>query len=586
MLTRVLLIVFFIIIVSIYLLTSKIVFIEKMIITISLLVLLLSVVSSSGKNVEGFANANDGIGLKSEVITIPDILNTYKKIELEENIADIASGLVYYTTAFNSQSYPSYGKSWINIAPHVSQSINNECNGEKALEGNNNSLLFELNPIYSRKAGFYLGNNRIIGPYSNAFNIQFHNTFTIVLVVKHGNLMVNQKNQEIEFLKLYANSPNNNGITMYIKKGSLTVTNNVQVGNMMFQYADQPPKQCVINKEDSLMHLDKDLLTFYFIVKDIDSIRILYMSEKNNIIYQLLKFNVTNEDITFSNKELIINRMLAWNANIYTFAIYNMAFMDDDVTNFYNHIMGEYIKNVDQSFTKVVSNYNNTLDYIANFTKCPFDKSTCESCSSVASWCDTAQLMASGSSCKRAIDTYCTINPSNSACKCWDTNSPLYNSESCKLYRSIFGSRENVLNYLSADDIEYIKKKYKLMTPEECPKDVVKAPTFANNTYTDYDYDKLKVKLEDSDSHPSSNPKDDDVLDTIASKQYREIERLAQRQQNMNLRIGQTETSRDRQTTEDLPALTKKEFTLNSDKSDSFFNKFIKILVPPSKPST
>lgn len=613
---RILLIIIFTLLVSFYLITNDVRSPDQWIIFVSLLVMLFTAVKPSKDTVEGFSN--DGLALKSEAVTLADILKTHKKIDLEENIDDISASLVLYTTAFNSKSYPNYGKSWISIAPAPKSSTKDCSTGDK-------SLLFELNPIYSRKTGFYLGNNRLVGPLCNSLNIQFHNTFSIIMVVKHSNLMISQGNQEIEFLKLYANSPNNNALSMYIKRDSLAITNNVQMGSLMFQYADQSPKQCLMNTQDNLMHLDKDLLVFYYIIKDIDNIRILYMTEKSNIIHQVLKFNVANEDITFSNKELILNRLLSWNANLYNFALYNMALSDDDVTSFYNHIMGEYIKNVDQGFTKVVTKYNTTIDFLNNFANCPFDKTTCDACTSVTSWCDSTQMMAAGTSCRKAIDTFCTLNPKNQACKCWDTTSTLYNSESCKLYRSIFGTRDNFLNFLSVEDLEYIKKKYNLLTLDECPKDIVQKPGFAKTSYTDYDYDKLKVKMEEDaykrlekcDKAPGPAPaaaatetdselekillkrpevvKDKPISDlfvkdpnlnldpekTIAGKQYKEIEELARRQQNSHLRIGQVERPETSKESQELPALQgQKAFAAGADRQDSFFNKFIRIIVP------
>lgn len=664
-----LIVVIFIVMVSYYIITVKVDVVEKWIIFFSLLVLLFSTLNPRKNSVEGFAN--DSLALKSEVVTLQDILGTHKRIDLEENPEDISAGLVMYTTAFSSKSYPNYGKTWINIAPKPKDAKKDCPPGE-------NSLQYELNPIYSRRTGFYLGNNRLVGPYSNSLNIQFHNTFSVIMVVKHSNLVVNQSNSEIEFIKMYANSPNNNGMSLYIKQNSLTLDNNVQMGNLLFQYADQAPRQCLMNKEDNLMHLDKDLLVFYYIIKDIDNIRILYMTEKSNNIHQLLKFNVSNEDITFSNKEMVINRLLSWNANIFNFALYSMALSDDEVTSFYNHIMGEYIKNMDPSFGKILSKYNITIDFLENFTKCPYDKTTCDSCTTVNSWCDTSQVMAASSTCKKAIDTFCTTNPKNPACKCWDNTSTVYNTESCKLYRSIFGTKENFLNFLSVEDLEAIKKKYNLLSVDECPKEINQKPGFAKNTYTEYDYNKLKVNMEaeaykrlypqkekcDTPDLLSPSPNDldnalikkpsgdlktttnnsvNDSLDyveykkklaemsippkettattlvrdealeqtllkkpkaeidpkqtlsdlylkdpnlntdpdeSIASKQYKEIQEMARRDQNKHLRIGQVQRPETSKEAQELPALQRKTFGIGSERSDSFFNKFIKIMVP------
>lgn len=609
-----LIVLLFVILITAYLMTSRIDKWESWIIFISLLVLIYTLLKPK-TSVEGFAN--DSLAIKSEVITLNDILMNNKKVDIEENINEIAAGLLLYTTAFNSKSYPNFGKSWINLAGSTPK--NDSCNTAPK------NMDFELSPIFSRKTGFYLGNNRLIGPYSNGLGIQFHGTFTFIMVVKHGNLLVNQTNSEIEILKLYANSPNNNGMAMYIKNNTLINENDVQLGKLLFQYADTAPRECVMNANDTLMHLDKDILTFYYIVKDIDHIRILYMNEKTNTINVLLKFNISNDDTTFSNKESVINRLLTWNANIFVTALYNRALTDDDVTSFYNHVMNEYMKNNDASFMNIVRKYNDTIDFLTDFTKCPLDKNACNSCASITSWCDPAQISLAPQECKKSIDTFCSTNPKDPFCKCWDKNSSYYNTDSCKLYRSIFGSKDNYLNYLSIDDLDYIKKKYKLLTLDECPKDL-KVPEMQTNKYQDYDYNKLKIDTAEEyirttpqcKASPQQDENRDPNLDkitikkpvipenvindlyvkdpnvesavsqkTIAESKLKDIQDMARREQNSYLRIGQgvrTDDEQDMLPQQDIATVKEdsKPFGVGSDRSDSFFNKFIKVMMPSS----
>ena len=81
-------------------------------------------------------------------------------------------------------------------------------------------------------------------------------------------------------------------------------------------------------------------------------------------------------------------------------------------------------------------------------------------------------------------------------CKCWNKEATYYNSDACKKYRSIF--LENPHGYfdeLSIDDIEYIKKRFKLVTLEDCPKDI-KKKDMGKNAYQDYSLDKLKVNVD------------------------------------------------------------------------------------------
>lgn len=441
--------------------------VDFILIAISICVLIISIFLKKRYAKETFVD---------NITPLNDILTQYQLIDLNENIKDISTNLVLYNTAFNKKSYTD-GLQWKSLI-------------------NNIIFDFDINPNFSKKNGFNLGNNRIIGPDSNLLNIDFINKFTILLVCKHGNLVTNNTNNEIELLKLYANSPNNNGIVLFIQENSLQINNNVQTGTLLFQQADSPPMPCLISTNDSSIQFEKDILTFYFIIKGNDHIRVLTMNEKNNSISELLKFNVANTDITFSNKEAVINRFKNWNSNIYNIAIYNTALTDDQITNVYNHILNEYLKYIDPNFQSMIQEYNDTITLLSNYLKCPYDKTTCDACSSINKWNDMSQLINANTTCRKAINDFCALNTNNPLCKCWNNSSPMYNTDNCKLYRSIFSGTNACLDDLTQDDLDYMRAKYGLIYPDQCPKSISK-PDFLNNKYDGYNYDNIRIRLDD-----------------------------------------------------------------------------------------
>lgn len=424
-------------------------------------------------------------------IDVENVLEKYKQMDLEEDISDIQNKLVVYLTVFNKTSFNNMGKTWNNIAKIKTDGT---CDA-----GDNSSFTFEMAPVFSRRNGLYLGNNRMVGPLSSAIGIQFHNTFTIVFACKHGNLLVDHQNSEIELIKLYANSPNNNGLSLFIQKGSVQNDNNTQTGTLMLQYANTDPHICKVDKDHSYINFDKDILTFYYIVKDTDNVRVLMMNENSNVIVQILKFTITNTDINFSNKEIVINRLLNWNGNMFNTAVYDRALSDEQVSNFYTHCMNEYLKNIDPNFIKMLDQYNDTLRVLRDLLKCPYDKTVCEACQSVTKWSDITQVLSSPLQCKKSINDFCANNTINPLCKCWDTSSSIYKTENCRIYRSIFsGERTSAFESLTAEDLDYIKNKYGLIYPHECPT-LIKKPNFIQNTYQKYDWNKLKVYLDTND---------------------------------------------------------------------------------------
>jgi hypothetical protein len=175
-------------------------------------------------------------------------------ISTEEVITNIQTDLVVYLTIYNLKSYEEKSmKTWTNIS---NSTKSDSCSDT------NKSFVFAKDPIFSRASGFYLGNNYITGPFCNALNIKFQNTYSIIVACKHGNLINAKDESDIELIKLYANSSNNNGISLFIDGTSLNNDNNVQQGSLMVQYADMDPVKCKYNPKDTLIALDKGILTF------------------------------------------------------------------------------------------------------------------------------------------------------------------------------------------------------------------------------------------------------------------------------------------------------------------------------------
>lgn len=525
----------FVIFVSIYILwhLRKMKLFDLCVLAIAAMTLLLiasQIPLDNSKQIELFTTTT-AIPSKTDINTVLAKLNP---VELEEDIESIQSDLMTYLTIFNKQSFNNMGRSWFNIAPQKTDA--------------NSIYSFDLAPISSRITGLYLGNNRIIGPLSNNLEIQYHNSYTMVLVCKHGALSTEQSStSDIELLKLYANSPNNNAWSLFIKKGSVTNTNNTQTGALMFQFANQEPIACKIDKDHNFINFEKDVLIYYFIVKDIDNVRIMMMTEKSNRIYQIMKFSVTNTDINFSNKEMIINRLMNWNANIYAFGIYNTAFTDEQVSNFYSHFMEEYLKNIDPNFTRMMGQYNDTIRLLKSLTKCPMDKDSCNKCDDVKNWSDITQVVTAPITCKSAINGFCSINTSVPLCKCWDSTSPNYNSESCKTYRDLLtGEKKNIIDQITTSDVDTIKTKYGLINPDQCPTAIAKQ-SFITNEYPTYNWSKLKVGLDGEEA----------TTDTKVRSQYPEVVVI-----------------------DESISVAKAKNDITPPPPDSFFSRFMKVVVP------
>ena len=421
-----------------------------------------------------------------------------EKLSFEEDFKEIVKIAVVYLTSNNELSYTDKtidkkgGKrnisEWINVAY---REPSENCN---AL--NNKRFVFDTTPTFSRKNGLMFGSNRLMGPFCNNLGISLQSTFTIFFACKHGDFVKNDK--EVELLKLYANSNDNNGLSLFIKANSIDIGNNTQTGRLMFKFVDSDEvTECLINSIDNSLTFDKLNLSIYFIIKEVDKIRILYMIGGLQTVYQLAVINIKETVATFSNKEMIINRFQNWKGSLYNFGVIETAVSDQNVTNIYQHCYSEYLKATNEDFLKLTGEYNFMLDYLQKFTSCPYGADVCKACLPVTKWNDMNQIMSAPVECKEAIGTFCRINSKHAMCKCWDTGSVSYKTDSCKAYRSIFDVSNRIYDNMTLDDVNYVRDKYNLIKPEDCPRSTpinCVNENLKKNSYIPYEFDKIKIK--------------------------------------------------------------------------------------------
>ena len=430
----------------------------------------------------------------NNIESFQDTIQTYtasNKIQIEEEFGDLNNACVLYTTVFNSNSYAANSTS-----PQIWNCIINP---------QTFSLNFSSLPLFSQLDGLFLGNNTLKGPEANQLGINFLSVYTLLIVCKHGDLPDNNAN-DIELLKLYATSDTSpNALTLKIAANSINTVNNVQVGNLQLVYADQPPQSCLVNNTDTSINFDKNVLTFYFIVKESTSFKIKILTEVNSSIVKIFDYQPNNTKINFANNSIRINRLANWNAHMYSFAVFNQNLADDDITQTYNHIMNEYMKFKDPNFPNIISTYNNAVDTLTNITQCPFNSVVCNNCQTVQRWYNVNDVVNSSQQCRMSIDTYCKANKNNSWCSCWDANSVNYNLPNCKLFRSIYSGTESLLDTLTDAELLAIKNKYGLVESNKCDIQLNQGTLQPTRDVAEPSDDEIEVKIPLEDLNPNLN---------------------------------------------------------------------------------
>lgn len=438
---------------------------------------------------------------------------SYDLVNTEEDYSSLIGRMTVYLTLFTKASFPQIGNKWVNVAYDPKKP---ECIYSSA-----QYFTFEDPPIFSIRSGVSFGTNRLYGPYSNELGISLQSTFTIFMCVKHGQFSTDAS-KEVELLKLYANSNNNNALALYIRRNSVQIENNVQKAELLFRFTDsEDAVPCVLNSSDSAFVFDRLNPSFFFIIKEVDRIRIAYMIGGSSVIRTIAQLNIKETSATFSNKELVINRFQNWKGSMYSFGILNEAIPDNEIANIYNHVYSEYLKATNDDYLGLVNNYNSILENLRKFQQCPFDKTVCEACTTVTKWNDPTQIVSAPTECKAAINSYCSANSKHPMCKCWDPNSVDYKTQSCIMYRQIFDPNAKITSVIKQDELNELKQQFGLISAAECPKPTAKDVLDASkggessascsgpegllkNVYQDYELDKLQVKINNKGT--TSNP--------------------------------------------------------------------------------
>lgn len=478
----------FIILTLLYLVLShkQVNYIDISIICVSLVILALTILKTKGI-VEFYEDAAPSTTVSNDSMSLMKL----QPISMQEDFQPIASVASLYISVHHDTSYPGSGKEMYNLAfdPKKANSCPN---------GSNRVLTFENTPAISRANGITMNTNRIRGPLSSALNIDLQATFTIFFTCVHGNFVPNT--DQVELFKLYANSNNNNGLVMFIPNTPterIVVGADTQSAEIHIQYTDEDVKKCTVSDSSRITFPKTNMMT-YFIVKDVDTLKVYSMEGSSTTLSSLLSSTIMETTANFSNKELVINRFRNYRGSIYQFGIIPKALSVEDISKVHEHCYNYYQRAKSVEFLSLSKNYNQMLEFLKNVKGCPYDTSTCQACDTITDWTNTSQLVSASAGCRQAIDTFCKANPTHFRCRCWNTSIAEYNTTSCKLWRGIFTPDKSMLDNLSQDELNYIKTKYALLRPEDCPKPVIPETSCVNeklikNSYSEYDYNKIKI---------------------------------------------------------------------------------------------
>lgn len=416
---------------------------------------------------------------------------------LQENYSSVSQDLVQYFSVFDKRSYVDGSKEWKNLVK---------------IKGFNCDTTMKLTkvPKYFVQTGIELGENSLVGPLSNTMNIRFGSPFTICIAATMKQLIQNSKGK-IELFKMYANSPNNNGLYLYIDKETIDTKNGNNSGSLYFQFADRDPVLCKLAGKDDKINFPENTLLFFVIVRQSNNVRVLLINERTDKIEQIASINYESGDITFSNKELAFNSSNNWNASIFNIAVFNNSLNDVRVAAYYMYVKDLYTKYNNPAYLDALQKYLDSLNAYKALKTCPFPKNVCAECSSVEDWSNFTSIINAPLKCKQAIAKYCSSNPVHPFCECWNKSSPKYSSTTCVLLRALYNNKKDSV----CEDVCKIPKEQSILSSIEY-----------NDNYT---FDKVKINYQVDNEVPlgkdnvqKNPPRVIDIPDPTVTKSWYE----------------------------------------------------------------
>ncbi len=396
-----------------------------------------------------------GLGLIDDGAHLSD-----ERFRGSENLSSLPKGMTMYTSCLSAQSYPdSGGKLWNNLVPpdeRAVQSVQQDEEGTDGTEGTTCSAKsaasiirsrrfhFTRTPTFSRRDGFVLGPNTLVGPYSFKLGIRGDMAFTIFVVCQFtGDI----DGSPATLFKLFANTRGNNGISMVIEEGSSR--GDKRAMRMSVAIGDGTKVPCKPKGQKDAVLVDANKKYMFVVVKNYNRVRVdMYnVHESEDARVPLAEANLgANEPLLFSNKDMVINEGANWNANIQAFGVYDRALTPRDASLLHDHFYEMY-KELDTTYLQLAEQ----IEKLAKRRACPFGEATCGVCKGVDDWTEIENVYAASDECKKAIAAFCSDHPTHERCKCWNVNHPAYDKQ-CKIHRC------SMNGYSTAECQEYTKR--------------------------------------------------------------------------------------------------------------------------------
>lgn len=464
----------------------------------------------------------DAMNSTTNAVTSTNVLtNDYNEI-----LQSIVPGLVLYYSAFSKSSYPKPSLYWYNISPFFTEP-DKSC---PEVRIDDTHMRFLMEPSYTRDSGFSLVSNSIVGPKCHQLAIKGDDAFTIFMTIRFDTFITKENiktksginrttvtgesNNIIEDLssyelfKLYANTINNMGVTVYIDDNIEPLGTTVGV-NIVCEYGSQPPIVATdpnLGLSNSMIYINPTHTYMFVLVKKQTRIALHMFPNIDNIAMNkqskitLLDQEIdVHESVLLSNKNLVINRNKNIAGQVFNFGIYNKALEESELSLLFIHTQTELHK-TNKLLVDLAAQITNLKSQMDKSKMCPYNTPVCKVCDTIKDWTSISSIITQADEdCLAQIDTYCTANPKHEHCVCWNPQNALSQTQQCKNYVNIFKNNKVITpdsidtdtlalikrnnNLCSCADIELLKQFVKDLKDQEKNKITIPKPPQLSTEY-------------------------------------------------------------------------------------------------------
>jgi hypothetical protein len=319
------------------------------------------------------------------------------------------------------------------------------------------SLQLVIDPVVSKYTGVRLLNNTMVGPMSYLTGLDANSDFAFFFMWKPESTSV-APGTSVPIVNTYANTYTNNGFAVELVYRSKTAFEVKATYGSKLQIVSD--KTEFTNETLCLLTLVKQGATLSAFVNRRDG------SAAQMESTLLCNGAVDEGDISYSNKEIVINRKATLAGSVYALGLYSRALTETDRYILFAYLAWQ-LDAAQPAHLEKVKAKRELLVKVNEFRICPMDATTCAACSGITDWRDVFNVTQNLTDrCREAIHKFCKDNPRHPACSCYVVNSSNYTSSTCRSWRNFLlhdpnKQRIRDLEKLDEDDVRFVCSKYK-----------------------------------------------------------------------------------------------------------------------------